>query len=63
MSMLQQREVFDEVHKFDYTGVLSGPRYLTSEVAGGFTGVMIGLWAQSPSEKGCADFEYFEYRH
>ena len=23
---------------------------------------MLGLWAQSPSEKGYADFEYFEYK-
>ena len=36
-------------------------RYLSSETVGGFTGIMIGLWAQSPSEKGHADFEYFEY--
>lgn len=38
-------------------------RYLSSETVGGFTGIMIGLWAQSPSEKGYADFEYFDYRH
>ena len=36
-------------------------RYLSSETAGGFTGIMIGLWAQSPSGKGYADFDYFEY--
>ena len=36
-------------------------RYLSSETVGGFTGIMIGLWAQSPSEKGYADFDYFEY--
>lgn len=37
-------------------------RYLSSETHGNFTGVMIGLWAQSPSEKGRADFEYMEYK-
>lgn len=37
-------------------------RYLSSETVGGFTGIMIGLWTQSPSEKGYADFEYFEYQ-
>ena len=37
-------------------------RYLSSETAGGFTGVMIGLWAQSPTSTGYADFDYFEYR-
>ena len=36
-------------------------RYLSSETYGNFTGIMLGLWAQSPSEKGYADFEYFEY--
>ena len=36
-------------------------RYLSSETVGGFTGIMIGLWAQSPSRKGFADFDYFEY--
>lgn len=37
-------------------------RYMSSETVAGFTGVMIGLWAQSPSMKGYADFDYFEYR-
>lgn len=37
-------------------------RYLSSETVGGFTGIMIGLWAQSPSETGYAEFDYFEYR-
>jgi len=36
-------------------------RYMSSETVGGFTGVMTGLWMQSPSGKGFADFEYFEY--
>ena len=37
-------------------------RYLSSETGSGFTGILIGLWAQSPSGKGYADFDYFEYR-
>ena len=37
-------------------------RYLSSETVSGFTGIMIGLWAQSPSSTGYADFEWFEYR-
>lgn len=37
-------------------------RYLSSETQGNFTGIMLGLWAQSPSGRGWADFEYFEYR-
>lgn len=37
-------------------------RYLSSETIGGFTGIMLGLWAQSQSEKGWAEFEYFEYK-
>ncbi len=37
-------------------------RYLSSETVGGFTGIMIGLWAQSSSGRGCAEFDYFDYR-
>ena len=37
-------------------------RYLSSETVSGFTGIMIGLWAQSASEKSWADFDYFEYK-
>ena len=36
-------------------------RFLSSETVGGFTGIMIGLWAESPAGKGYADFEYFDY--
>ena len=36
-------------------------RFLSSETFGNFTGIMLGLWAESPSGKGYADFEYFEY--
>ena len=34
-------------------------RYLSTEVIGGFTGVMLGLFAQG--EAGSADFDWFEY--
>lgn len=40
---------------------MGNTRYLSSETVGGFTGIMIGLWAQSPSGTGYADFDYFEY--
>lgn len=41
---------------------IGNTRYLSSETVSGFTGIMIGLWAQSPSEKGWADFDYFGYK-
>lgn len=41
---------------------MNNTRYLSSETEGGFTGIMIGLWAQSPSGTGYADFDWFEYR-
>ena len=34
-------------------------RYLSTEVIGGFTGVMLGLFAQG--DDGYADFDWFEY--
>jgi alpha-N-arabinofuranosidase len=36
-------------------------RYLSTEVIGGFTGVMIGLFTQGDDEDGYADFDWFEY--
>jgi alpha-N-arabinofuranosidase len=38
-------------------------RYLSTETNGGFTGVMLGLFAQSNSEndKGYVDIDWFEY--
>lgn len=38
-------------------------RYLSTETAGGFTGIMLGLYAVSgpASSKAYADFEYFDY--
>ncbi len=38
-------------------------RYLSSEVAGGFTGVMIGLYAYSPETKNKALFENFSIQY
>ena len=39
-------------------------RYLSTETAGGFTGVVLGLYAVSASKesKMCADFECFKYK-
>lgn len=39
-------------------------RYLSTETAGGFTGVVLGLYASSASKdsKAYADFEYFKYK-
>lgn len=37
-------------------------RYLSTETAGGFTGIVLGLYAQGPvGTMGTADFEYFDY--
>ena len=36
-------------------------RYLSTETAGGFTGVFIGLYATSPSGEGEGVFDFFEY--
>lgn len=46
---------------------IGNTRYLSSETVNGFTGIMIGLWAQCPGAgtdalTGSADFEYFEYK-
>lgn len=43
---------FTTLSKMDY-------RYLSTEVIGGFTGVMLGLFAQG--DDGYADFDWFEY--
>ena len=47
--------------KFEEVGVADA-RFISTETLGNFTGIMLGLWAQSPNEKGYADFEYFEYK-
>lgn len=37
-------------------------RFLSSETAGGFTGVFLGLFAQEKSDnKSIADFDWFDY--
>lgn len=36
-------------------------RYLSTEVIGGFTGVMLGVFAQGENQNGVADFDWFEY--
>lgn len=37
-------------------------RYLATEVAGGFTGVMLGLYAYSPTSSGYAEIDWCEYK-
>ena len=38
-------------------------RFISSETAGGFTGVYFGLFAAAPAEqKGSVDFEWFDYQ-
>jgi len=36
-------------------------RYLSTEVIGGFTGVMLGVFAQENSLNAYADFDWFDY--
>lgn len=38
-------------------------RYISTETGGGFTGIMLGMYAVSGSEasKAYADFEYLDY--
>ena len=40
-------------------------RYISTETAGGFTGIMLGMYAvaATPESKGYADFEYFDYQN
>jgi alpha-N-arabinofuranosidase len=45
---------FSTLSKMDF-------RYLSTEVIGGFTGVMLGLFAQGDDDDGYADFDWFEY--
>lgn len=46
---------FSTLFKMDF-------RYLCTEVIGGFTGTMLGMFAQGESPNGCADFDWMEYR-
>jgi len=50
-------ETFSTLSKMDF-------RYLSTEVIGGFTGVMLGLFSEAttPANIGHADFDWFEYR-
>jgi xylan 1,4-beta-xylosidase len=36
-------------------------RYLSSETAGGFTGIFLGLYAEGSAQQSYADFDWFEY--
>lgn len=50
-------QTFHELGKMDV-------RFLSSETAGGFTGIYFGLYAASKAESpGAADFEWFEYTY
>ena len=48
-------KMFETLAKMDF-------RYLSTEVIGGFTGVMLGVFAQGESLNGFADFDWFEYQ-
>ena len=48
-------KTFETLAKMDF-------RYLSTEVIGGFTGVMLGVFAQGESTNGFADFDWFEYK-
>ena len=53
-------QVSADGHTFTTLGKMDF-RYLSTEVIGGFTGVMLGLYVQGESPKGYADFDWFEY--
>ena len=38
-------------------------KYLSTETAGGFTGVILGMFGQAKQRGSYADFKYFEYSH
>ena len=48
-------KTFETLAKMDF-------RYLSTEVIGGFTGVMLGVFSQGMSTNGIADFDWFEYK-
>lgn len=58
VGILYAMGVHNHREEFKQAGI-NHTRYMSSETVGGFTGVMTGLWMQSPSGKGFADFEYF----
>jgi len=47
-------KAFETLAKMDF-------RYLSTEVIGGFTGVMLGVFAQGDSSNAYADFDWFDY--
>ena len=48
-------KTFETLAKMDF-------RYLSTEVIGGFTGVMLGVFTQGENTNGVADFDWFEYK-
>jgi alpha-N-arabinofuranosidase len=54
MQVSDDGKAFSTLGKMDF-------RYLSTEVIGGFTGVMLGLFAQGDNDEGYADFDWFEY--
>jgi alpha-N-arabinofuranosidase len=55
MQVSDDGNTFETLAKMDF-------RYLSTEVIGGFTGVMLGVFAQGESTNGIADFDWFEYK-
>ena len=55
MQVSADGKTFETLAKMDF-------RYLSTEVIGGFTGVMLGVFAQGVSTNGVADFDWFEYK-
>ena len=55
MQVSENGKSFETLCKMDF-------RYLSTEVIGGFTGVMLGVFAQGTDKKGYADFDWFEYK-
>ena len=55
MQVSENGKSFETLYKMDF-------RYLSTEVIGGFTGVMLGVFTQGKDKKGYADFDWFEYK-
>lgn len=55
MQVSENGKSFETLCKMDF-------RYLSTEVIGGFTGVMLGVFAQGTDKKGYADFDWVEYK-
>jgi len=54
MQVSENGKSFETLCKMDF-------RYLSTEVIGGFTGVMLGVFAQGTDKKGYADYDWFDY--